>query len=269
MAVKKKKNLKKKTVKQLRETSKAKKKASSTSTLRKESKKKTSTSKTVKKSTKSSTKKPSSKKSLKTALTKKKKTKKTKKTKPISSPIKKIVNKETVKTEKVLKTNLKQPANLDKNQIKAPKAKSTNVVSSLTPKKAAAKVRMKKRKILELQRELEYLSKRDQSEVLLKDAEGRSYCQDEHCDQPAVTDMYCRYHYLALWKYLQTKKQLSENRYLFHTIQDIMKALGEEALQFVLRDLKNEKTFESVTKEMNFSIKKDDEMINIESDTGF
>ena len=266
MAVKKKKNLKKKTVKQLRETSKAKKKASSTSTLRKESKKKISTSKTVKKSTKSSTKKPSSKKSLKTALTKKKNIKKTK---PISSPIKKTVNKETVKTEKVLKTNLKQPANLDKNQIKASKAKSTNVVSSLTPKKAAAKVRMKKRKILELQRELEYLSKRDQNEVLLKDAEGRSYCQDEHCDQPAVTDVYCRYHYLALWKYLQTKKQLSKNRYLFHTIQDIMKALGEEALQFVLRDLKNEKTFEAVTKEMNFSIKKDDEMINIESDTGF
>ena len=266
MAVKKKKNLKKKTVKQPRKTSKAKKKASSTSTLRKESKKKTSTSKTVKKSTKSSTKKPSSKKSLKTALTKKKKTKNTK---PISSPIKKIVNKETVKTEKVLKTNLKQPTNLDKNQIKAPKAKSTNVVSSLTPKKAAAKVRMKKRKILELQRELEYLSKRDQKEVLLKDAEGRSYCQDEHCDQPAVTDVYCRYHYLALWKYLQMKKQLSENRYLFHTIQDIMKALGEEALQFVLRDLKNEKTFEAVTKEMSFSIKKDDEMINIESDTGF
>lgn len=265
MAVKKKNSLKKKPVKKRIKkshgASKAKKKTSGTSTLRKGSKKKSSASKVVKKPTKSSTKKSSGKKSLKTVLTKKKKIKK--KTKPASSPIKKTAKKETAKKEKALKTNL------DKNRIKASKAKSTKAVSSLTSKKAAAKGRMRKRKILELQKELEYLSKRDQKEVLLKDAEGRSYCQDEHCDQPAVTDVYCRYHYLALWKYLQTKKQLSENRYLFHTIQDIMKVLGEEALQFVLRDLKNEKAFETVTKEMSVSIKKEDEIINTESDTGF
>ena len=241
--MKKKKNIKKKKVarkgiKKSRAISKTKKRTSRISTSQKKKKKKTSSSKSVKKSARKSN--------------------------SVNNSAKK-----TVKKEKVLKTKSKKITVLGKNQLKNSKTKRSNTTVSAALKENTSTGKVKKRKIAELKKELEYLNKRDQKEVFPKDAEGRSYCRDEHCDQPAVTDVYCRYHYLALWKYLQTKKQFSDNRYIFHKIQDIMKSLGEESLQFILRDLKNEKTFEVVAKEMNFSIKKDEEILSIESDTSF
>ena len=119
---------------------------------------------------------------------------------------------------------------------------------------------------MELKKELEYLTKRNNEEILIKDVEGRRYCHDENCDQPAVTDIYCRYHYLLLWKYLQTKKKLLDSKYLFNTIEELINLLGEEVLLFILRDLKNEKSFEIAAKEMAFSTGKEEESVR---ETGF
>ena len=136
-------------------------------------------------------------------------------------------------------------------------------------KKRLALENMEKRKIMEFKKELENLNKKKQEEVLIRDAEGRLYCHDEKCDQPAVTDIYCRYHYLALWKYLQTKKKLLEEKYLSHTIQELIKSFGEGALHFTMRDFKNEKTFEMAAREMSFSTGKEEDTINSEVDTHF
>ena len=243
--MKKKKNIKKKKItgkriKKLQAASKIKKKSGSVS--HKKKKKKTSSAKVVKKLVK----------------------KPVKKIKSVSTSVKKAAKKKKT----VLKTKSKKKTVSKKSQLKSSKVRLSKKVSSAAIKESVSINRTKKRKILELKKELEYLNKRDQKEVLPQNVEGISYCKYENCDQPAVTDGYCRYHYLVLWKYLQTKKQFSEDQYLFHTMQNIIKSLGEESLQFILRDLKNEKTFEAVAKEMNFSIKKEEETI-IESDTGF
>ena len=139
-------------------------------------------------------------------------------------------------------------------------------VSSTNKKTPQQKTRAKPRKILELTKELEYLKKRDQEEVLIKDAEGRRYCNNENCDQPAVTDIYCRYHYLSAWKYLQKRKQLRENQYLQNTIQEVVQSMGTEALDFMLKDFKTEKNFERACNERDLSTNKEEENTYSERD---
>ena len=137
-------------------------------------------------------------------------------------------------------------------------AEKTNA-SPTNKKTPQQKTRVKPRKLLELTKELEYLKKRDQEEVLIKDAEGRRYCNNENCDQPAVTDIYCRYHYLSAWKYLQKRKQLRETQYLQNTIQGVVNSMGTEALDFMLKDFKSEKNFERACNERDLSTNKEED----------
>lgn len=206
------------------------------------------------------------------AIKKKKKvTKKTARSKKMAVKSKKSSSR-SISVKKTKKTTKKTPAAQKKKLAKAKpiKRKSVKVVQKKKKEVLSKKVKSKElkptktqkaqtRKILELKKELEYLSKRNNEEILIKDVEGRRYCHDENCDQPAVTDIYCRYHYLAFWKYLQMKKKLLENKYLSHTIEELISLFGEGALHFVLRDLKNEKSFEMATKEMSFSAGKEKE----------
>ncbi|MDE0119915.1 MAG: hypothetical protein OXM55_07920 [Bdellovibrionales bacterium] len=168
------------------------------------------------------------------------------------------------------KSPLKTTKSKRKKNITLEKAKK-----HITKKKKEVKTAGKtlesaeKRKVLELKKELEILNKKAQEKVLIRDTEGRLYCHDEKCDQPAVTDIYCRYHYLALWKYLQTRKRLLEEKYLFYTINELIKSFGEGALYFIIRDFKNEKTFETAAKEMSFSTGKEEDVVNVEGDVDF
>ena len=148
----------------------------------------------------------------------------------------------------------------DKAHEKRPVSKEATPAQK--PAQVTAVRRMEKRKVHELKRELEQINKKHKEEILLKDAEGRHYCREENCDQSAVTDMYCRYHYLALWKYHRVRKQLLEDRYLPHTIQKLMKSFGEPALHVVLKDFKSEKTFETAAREMSFFTGKEEDTAN-------
>ena len=218
-------------------------------------KKKKSTVKVVKTSKKTSNTK--SKPSISSRTGKKKVASKTevKKQKDTSKAKKTQLNKLTSK-ETDLKKQLK-PSEIPKKSVKKEIKKKSKLHS------------VEKRKILELKKELDNLDKKSKEAVLIKDAEGRLYCHDEKCDQPAVTDMYCRYHYLALWKYLQIRKKLRENKYLVSTIQSLMKTFGTGVVSFMLYDLKSEKTFESVAKDMNFSTGKEEEVIHSDTDSNF
>ena len=122
-----------------------------------------------------------------------------------------------------------------------------------------------KKRLLKLKQELEYLNKKSEEEDLIKDVEGKSYCRDESCDQPAVTGIYCRYHYLALWKHLQTRKQLLKDNYLLTGIQKIVKSIGPLAWTFLLHDFKNEKNFDLAMKEMNLFVLKEEDSLTSET----
>ena len=45
-------------------------------------------------------------------------------------------------------------------------------------------------------------------EIYLTDSEGRRLCKVRDCDQISNVDGYCRYHYLLLWKKIQTRKHI-------------------------------------------------------------
>ena len=140
----------------------------------------------------------------------------------------------------------------------------------LTPTKTSAtKVNVENKKILELEKELAYLKEKKESTQIIKDAKGRHYCHDEHCDQPAVTDMYCRYHYLALWPQIQKRRKLLKEDYLLKTTHQLIRSFGEKGLHFLLNDLKSEKTFESALKEMNLSLLKEERFLPPSEDTEF
>ena len=172
-----------------------------------------------------------------------------------------------------------QPSDVETKKLKStlssakPAKSNFNVMFSKKPKqktketkkvkKLASPHTLEERKILELKKELDNLNKKSEEEVFT-DVEGRRYCSEENCDQLAVTGIYCRYHYLFLWKYLRTKKKLLEEKYLSRTIQELIQVFGEEGLHCVLKDLKNEKTFEWATKEMNFSVEKEEHTLKTE-----
>lgn len=209
--------------------------------------------------------------------------KKSKKSKKVSkSKSKAAVASRTGKKKKILERELKKSKTTSKkSQLRKAKKEKVNLKAKSRPseklkqmvKKAGitkSKTQsMEKRKILELKKELSNLDRKNKEAVLIKDAEGRLYCHDENCDQPAVTDIYCRYHYLALWKYLQVRTKLLENRYIMKTIQDLMKTFGTGIINILVSDFKNEKTFEVAAREMSFSTEKEEEIISSETDTHF
>ena len=211
------------------------------------------------------------KKVTKKTVRSKKAVPKSKKSSSRSAAVKTTKKKAVPKKKKSVKVKTKPVKSRKKKPTKIVKKKKKEVLSKKIKSKALKPTKIQKaqaRKILELKKELEYLSKRNNEEILIKDVEGRRYCHDENCDQPAVTEIYCRYHYLVSWKYLQMKKKLLENKYLAHTIEELINLFGEGALHFVLRDLKNEKSFEVATKEMSFSAGKEKEEEGM-GETGF
>ena len=181
-----------------------------------------------------------------------------------SSARKKIKSRKSIASSQKKSSDIRSVGKKKIKVLPKKKGKLEETVKKEKIKKTSDLNVVDKRKIQELKKELKNLDKKD--EIPIKDAEGRLYCYDENCDQPAVTDIYCRYHYLALWQYLRIRKQLLESKYLVTTIQEILASCGEGALHFLLRDLKSEKTFELATKEMNFSLGREGETLKSETD---
>ena len=170
--------------------------------------------------------------------------------------VKSAKKKSVIKNEKSKKSAVKKIAS-KKSQVT--KSKSAVGTEQKKNNKEQDKLqKMEHRKIYELKRELNNLEQKIKEKVQIKDAEGRLYCQEEFCDQPAVSGDFCRYHYLALWKYFQVRKQLLQEGFLFKRINDLIKSFGDVSLDFILADCKNEKAFESATKEITPAGKDED-----------
>ena len=169
-------------------------------------------------------------------------------------PLKKAKSK--VKSSLAKKATTKKSAHKPVKKQKA--TKSTTVKLKSKKIKTAEKIGTENKRILELKKELAYLNEQKEPAQVIKDVKGQRYCHDERCDQPAVTDIYCRYHYLALWPKIQHRKNLLKDNYLLKTTHQLIRMFGEKALNFILHDLKSEKSLESALKEMNLSLLKED-----------
>ena len=102
---------------------------------------------------------------------------------------------------------------------------------------------------LELSDDDEDLDKKDE-EVYLTDSDGRRLCKVRDCDQVSTVDVYCRYHYLLLWKKIQTRKHILNDGKLEKYLEDLTSRYPDKFLEVIKKDLKTEKDFLSVIQEM-------------------
>jgi hypothetical protein len=84
---------------------------------------------------------------------------------------------------------------------------------------------------------------RADEEVVLTDAEGRRYCRVRECDQVAIVDAYCRYHYLLFWKKIQVRKKILADGKLERYVEELTSRYPDKFLEMIRRDLRTEKDF--------------------------
>lgn len=94
------------------------------------------------------------------------------------------------------------------------------------------------------------LKDRPDEEVVLTDAEGRRYCRVRECDQIASVDIYCRYHYLLLWKKIQVRKKILTDGKLERYVEELTSRYPDKFLEMIRRDLRTEKDFLGAIQEM-------------------
>lgn len=89
-----------------------------------------------------------------------------------------------------------------------------------------------------------------EEEVILTDAEGRRYCRVRDCDQVAMVDGYCRYHYLLFWKKIQVRKKILTEGKLERYIEELTARYPDKYLDMLRKDLKSEKDFVAAIQEL-------------------
>ncbi len=88
------------------------------------------------------------------------------------------------------------------------------------------------------------------AEIYLTDSEGRRLCRVRDCDQVAIVDGYCRYHYLLLWQKIQIRKVILIDDKLEKYIIALTTRYPDKFLEMIKKDLKTEKDFLSSIAEL-------------------
>ena len=198
-------------------------------------------------------------------MAKSKSIKKKNKTKAVSSkkPVKKASSVKKKAKKQVSKKSLKKtkkttpPKKTKKKIISQKTASEKKVVKDLPRKKPSAKKTTAQTfsYLSELEQELERILEKNR-QVSIKDSEGFEYCFEENCDQPSTTGGYCRYHYMVSWGYIKKRnKILSENKLKSWTTE-LIQNYSPRILDYMVRDLSNEKDFSMALSEMKLVSKK-------------
>ncbi|MBY0314909.1 MAG: hypothetical protein K2Q26_05285 [Bdellovibrionales bacterium] len=90
-----------------------------------------------------------------------------------------------------------------------------------------------------------------QQELILTDAEGRRLCKVKDCDQPAVVEGYCRYHYLFFWKKIQNRKKILSEGKLEQYIEELTARYPLKFLELIRKDLNTEADFMGAIQELD------------------
>ncbi|NJL24213.1 MAG: hypothetical protein HC902_02865 [Calothrix sp. SM1_5_4] len=136
----------------------------------------------------------------------------------------------------------------------APPVKPARTVKPEKEKKAPAPVADKVETLPDVSEDLEELeaasAEDTEEEVVLTDAEGRRYCRVKDCDQLAVVDGYCRYHYLLYWKKIQIRKKILSEGKLERYIEELTARYPDKFLDMLRKDLRSEKEFLAAIQEL-------------------
>lgn len=87
-------------------------------------------------------------------------------------------------------------------------------------------------------------------DVILTDAEGRRYCKVKDCDQYAVVEDHCRFHYLLLWKRIQVRRRILIDGKLERYVEELTARYPDKFLEMIRKDLRSEKDFHSAIAEL-------------------
>ncbi len=154
---------------------------------------------------------------------------------------KKIASKKVAKktTEKVSKKKVTK---------KVAKKASEKVVKKTASKKAATKaIVAEDSKKTEEAVAQEAAAPADQ---FLTDADGNRLCRVQDCDQAAIVDSYCRYHYLLMWKNIQIRKKILSEGKLEGYIEELTARYPDKHLEALTKDLKTQKDFMGIIREL-------------------
>lgn len=143
-----------------------------------------------------------------------------------------------------------------KKSTKPAKAKSEKpkIEEEVLPKKlkneSKAPVVVEENVAVEEFEEVEGIQEYADAEVILTDAEGRRYCRVPDCDQIALVDGYCRYHYLLFWKKIQIRKKILQEGKLEEYIVELTSRYPDKYLEVLRKDLSTEREFINTIREL-------------------
>jgi uncharacterized protein YacL (UPF0231 family) len=149
------------------------------------------------------------------------------------------------KDDKVTKKAAK-PAVMKKVAKEIEKKRSKKNSGKETPKTLQAKGVVVEETAVSLKVEVKAVK-----DVVLTDAEGRILCRVKDCDQPAVVEGYCRYHYLFFWKKIQNRKKILSEGKLEQYIEELTSRYPLKFLELIRKDLGSEPDFLSAIQELD------------------
>ncbi len=146
----------------------------------------------------------------------------------------------------------KKPLKEVKEPVKAaaPKGLATKVKKEV-PAKATPKTLQAKGSIIIEETTVEVKVEVKPKDIILTDAEGRILCRVKDCDQPAVVEGYCRYHYLFYWKKIQNRKKILSEGKLEQYIEELTSRYPLKFLELIRKDLSSEPDFLSAIQELD------------------
>lgn len=169
--------------------------------------------------------------------------------KPKAKPAKKAAPKPAKKIAKALKPAKKAIAKPAKIAPKE-KEKKQPVIEVKAPEKA----KKQKKEDLEIVKE----ASSEEAEIVLTDAEGRRYCRVQDCDQVAIVEAYCRYHYLLYWKKIQYRKKILVDNKFYKYIDELTNKYPDKFLEVIRKDLMSQKNFLNAIQEMEIDESSDE-----------
>lgn len=144
-----------------------------------------------------------------------------------------------VKTAKATSAKPEAPAKAPKeakrakSEVKAPKAPKAEVVETVLAKTPIV-----------------HEEPDTAEDVVLTDADGRRYCRIKDCDRLAEVDTWCRFHYILLWKNIQTRRHILQEGKLGRYIEELTARYPDKFLEILKKDLRSEKDFLAAIQEL-------------------
>lgn len=162
-------------------------------------------------------------------------------------PAKVIVKK--VDAKKPIKKAAEKPpvAAKAKAPVKAEAPKADDKAAKKAPEKVTVKAKAEPKEKSDNREPAKITIEKD---IVLTDAEGRILCRVRECDQPAVVEAYCRYHYLLFWKKIQIRKKILSEGKLEKYIEELTARYPNKYLDLIKKDLSTEAGFLQAIQEL-------------------